>query len=57
MVELVTDRRIDLDGNLGLSENALRVLRARYLKKDDRGSVVETPHQLFSRVAGTIAEA
>jgi len=39
----------------GLTENALRVLRARYLKKDGHGQVSETPRTLFERVAGTIA--
>ena len=42
---------------LKLSENALRVLERRYLKKDEKGKVIETPHELFSRVAGTIASA
>ncbi|HOW70749.1 MAG TPA: vitamin B12-dependent ribonucleotide reductase [Phycisphaerae bacterium] len=44
------------DANVGLSENALRVLRARYLKKDENGQVTETPKALFDRVAGTIAD-
>ncbi|GMU20811.1 MAG: hypothetical protein AMXMBFR13_09070 [Phycisphaerae bacterium] len=39
-----------------LSENALRVLRARYLKKDESGRVTETPEELFSRVARTMAD-
>ena len=44
------------DGSeLNLSENALRVLQARYLKKDEKGKLLETPEQLFRRVASTIA--
>lgn len=39
----------------GLSENALRVLRARYLTKDESGRCKETPGDLFDRVAETIA--
>ncbi len=31
--------------------NALRVLKARYLRKDDKGRLIETPKQLFTRVA------
>jgi len=31
--------------------NALRVLKARYLKKDEKGTLKETPKQLFTRVA------
>ncbi len=38
-----------------LSENSLRVLRHRYLKKDKSGKVVETPEQMFRRVARTVA--
>jgi len=39
-----------------LSENALRVLEARYLKKDEQGRCIETPAALFRRVARAIAE-
>jgi len=42
---------------VNLSENALTVLRARYLKKDSGGRVVEEPHDLFRRVARVIAGA
>lgn len=44
------------DENLGLGENALRVLKARYLKKNEAGDVVETPAEMFRRVARTIAD-
>ncbi|MBM4237145.1 MAG: adenosylcobalamin-dependent ribonucleoside-diphosphate reductase, partial [Euryarchaeota archaeon] len=37
-----------------LSENALRVLEKRYLRKDDRGSIVETPDDMFKRVARNV---
>ena len=40
-----------------LSENALRVLQKRYLKKDDKGRVIETPKELFARVAWNLAQA
>jgi ribonucleoside-diphosphate reductase alpha chain len=40
-----------------LSENALRVLQARYLRRDAEGKVNETPDQLFARVARAIAHA
>ena len=42
---------------LKLSENSLRVLEKRYLKKDENGKVVETPREMFSRVAKCISEA
>ena len=40
-----------------LSKNALTVLQSRYLIKDHQGKCIETPAQLFSRVASLIAEA
>ena len=40
-----------------LSKNALTVLRSRYLIKNQDGKCIETPAQLFSRVASLIAEA
>ena len=40
-----------------LTPNALRVLESRYLKKDDQGKIIETPQQLFQRVAANIASA
>ena len=40
-----------------LSENAHRVLEARYLRRDAEGRVNETPDQLFARVARAIAHA
>ncbi|MBI3981579.1 MAG: vitamin B12-dependent ribonucleotide reductase [Gemmatimonadetes bacterium] len=41
---------------LELSDNALTVLRRRYLVKDERGQPAESPENLFWRVARTIAE-
>ncbi|HXK34367.1 MAG TPA: vitamin B12-dependent ribonucleotide reductase, partial [Dehalococcoidia bacterium] len=41
----------------GLSENARVVLERRYLARDEHGNVVETPDDLFRRVARNIAEA
>jgi len=40
-----------------LSDNALRVLERRYLTKDGEGKVIETPQELFRRVARHIASA
>ena len=42
---------------VALSDNARVVLERRYLAKDARGRVVETPEQLFRRVAHAIALA
>jgi ribonucleoside-diphosphate reductase alpha chain len=40
-----------------LSANALTVLARRYLKKDEQGRVVESPEEMFTRVANNIAQA
>ncbi len=42
---------------ISLTENALRVLERRYLKKDKQGQVIETPKEMFHRVAQAIASA
>ncbi len=41
---------------LELSENAVAVLKKRYLKKDERGEAIEEPIDMFRRVASNIAE-
>ncbi|MCL5024209.1 MAG: adenosylcobalamin-dependent ribonucleoside-diphosphate reductase [Nitrospirae bacterium] len=40
-----------------LTENALKVLKTRYLLKDERGEVIETPEAMLRRVAVTVASA
>ena len=40
-----------------LSENAIKVLEKRYLVRDNKGNVEETPEDMFRRVAQTIAAA
>jgi ribonucleoside-diphosphate reductase alpha chain len=39
-----------------LTENARRVLEKRYLARDDEGRIIETPEDLFRRVARSVAE-
>jgi ribonucleoside-diphosphate reductase alpha chain len=40
-----------------VSENALRVLERRYLRKDIDGNVTETPEEMFERVAANVSSA
>jgi len=40
-----------------LSDSAMALLQSRYLLKDEQGKCIETPAQLFSRVASVVAEA
>ena len=51
---------IQKDNNNGkipnLTPNAMIVLEKRYLLQNERGEIVETPAQLFRRVAKAIAE-
>ena len=40
-----------------LTHNALKVLEERYFLRNDRGNIIETPEQLFRRVASAVASA
>ena len=51
------DKSIFIKTHLNLSDNARRVLKRRYLKKDRKGKIIETPEQVFRRVARHIAKA
>jgi len=43
--------------DIGLSQNAIKVLAKRYLLKNEQGKIVETPARMFQRVAKTVAQA
>ena len=47
---------IGVTDDLGLSLNQLKVIDNRYLRHDDSGKTVETPRQLFERVARFVAQ-
>jgi ribonucleoside-diphosphate reductase alpha chain len=46
---------IGVRDDLKLPLSAIRVLERRYLRRDEAGNVVETPSQLFRRVAAAVA--
>jgi ribonucleoside-diphosphate reductase alpha chain len=46
-----------LSSGVSFTPNALKVLERRYLKKNEVGKVVETPADLFRRVAKAVASA
>jgi len=47
----------DTPETVDLTENARLVLEKRYLKKDDTGQPIETPEDMFRRVAANVAQA
>jgi len=49
------ERIIGVKDDLDLSPNQLKVLSNRYLLKDNDGKVIETPSELFRRVAKNLA--
>jgi ribonucleoside-diphosphate reductase alpha chain len=55
--EFSPQARSQVVSGIKLSDNALRVLERRYLSKDGDGKVIETPQELFHRVARHIASA
>ncbi len=55
--EPVMADKAKIDADIALTQNALHVLERRYLKKDKQGNVIETPEEMFRRVARAIASA
>lgn len=42
---------------ISLSKNAIRVLEARYLRRDAQRRIIETPRELFKRMPCGVAQA
>lgn len=47
---------LGVEDDLKLPINAVTILAARYLRRDENRRIIETPRQLFMRVAKTVAE-
>ncbi len=47
----------DVPDRIDLSQNARLVLERRYLKKDEAGTPIEAPEDMFRRVAANVAQA
>ncbi len=54
-VEREMKRILGVSDDLKLPINSVQVLERRYLLKNDKGKVIETPSQMFQRVASYIA--
>ncbi len=50
-------RYLGVADDLKLSVNAAEVLKKRYLRRDELGAVVETPGEMFDRVASHVSKA
>lgn len=57
MIEPNTEAKHQRSSGIQITGNALRILQERYLKKNSRGKPIETPEDMFHRVAGTVAKA
>ena len=52
----MSETKITESVKIELTPNSVKVLERRYLRKDDGGKVIETPEELFFRVAKVVAE-
>jgi len=47
---------LEKNTRIEFSENSLNIIEKRFLRKDDKGEVAETPEEMFERIAKVIAE-
>ncbi len=57
MIRGIRTVSLNLEERIDLAENAIKVLEKRYLKRDQEGNAIETPQDMFYRVASTLAQA
>ncbi|OGY18216.1 MAG: ribonucleoside-diphosphate reductase, adenosylcobalamin-dependent [Candidatus Chisholmbacteria bacterium RIFCSPLOWO2_01_FULL_50_28] len=55
--ERKAEKQLGVVDDVGLPYNSVVVIRNKYLRKDDNGHPVETPKQMFLRVAQALARA
>jgi ribonucleoside-diphosphate reductase alpha chain len=55
--EMKAEKGLGVLDDVGIPYNSVVVLRNKYLRKDKTGRVIETPRQLFFRVARALAKA
>lgn len=48
---------LKMKDDLKFNPTALKILEERYLLKDENGNIIETPRQMFARVARAVAQA
>ena len=56
-VKAKNSTQISATKKINISENCLKVLEKRYLMKDKSGKIIETPEEMFRRVARHIVKA
>jgi ribonucleoside-diphosphate reductase alpha chain len=52
-----SDAKSGKKSNIRFTQTGLRVLEKRYLRRDEKGNVAETPEEMFHRVARVVAGA
>ncbi len=57
VMENTAEEKIDINNiKPSITKNALIVLEKRYLRKDEQGNIIESPEDLFKRVARAISD-
>lgn len=55
--EQKAEKQLGVVDDIGLPYNSIVVIRNKYLQEDEQGNPIETPKQMFKRVAHTLARA